>query len=187
MEVQFNRSSAKGTIVTGPITIIGSTFGLLFSGYLITKFKPSPKYLFFWNVIIGLISMSGKIAYSNLGCDGENTLMLNDSMRSCNENCFCDGISYSPVCDLQTKETYFSPCHSGCTKFDKTLNVYTDCECTKSSLIDSSVNSTFERLLKPGACFNECDNEYYAYTFISMFISFFSSTAIIGNVLVNLR
>lgn len=136
MEVQFNRSSASGSIFTGPVTIMGMVIGLLTSGYVITKLKPPPKYLFFWNVVVGLVSMCGSMAYSSLGCEGGNLLMLNGSLQSFDSGCFCDGISYSPVCDLITKKTYFSPCHAGCKEFDKDLNIYKSC-----ALIESPVNN----------------------------------------------
>lgn len=132
MEVQFNRTSAGGSILTGPITILGMTVGLLLSGYSITKYKPGPKYLFFWNVILGIMSMCTQIFYTQIGCDGSNSLLVNDSVVSCNVNCNCDGISYSPVCDRLTNTTYFSPCHAGCRTFDEQAKIYRDCTCTNS-------------------------------------------------------
>lgn len=132
MEVQFNRSSHGGTILTGPATILGMTVGLLTSGYVITKFKPAPRYLFFWNVLIGLLLSLTQVFYTQIGCDGGNQLLLNGSVISCNPNCNCDGISYSPVCDRSTGMTYFSPCHAGCKTFNEKEKVYTNCTCTTS-------------------------------------------------------
>lgn len=139
MEVQFNRSSHGGTIFTGPIKILGVTFGLLASGYVIKRFKPAPKYLFSWNVIIGLTACFAQIFYTQIGCEGGNQLIVNGSAISCNSNCNCDGVSYTPVCDRTINTTYFSPCHAGCKTFDKEAMVYKDCACTMSttSQIDS--------------------------------------------------
>lgn len=106
------------------------TIGLLTSGYVITKYRPPPKYLFFWNTILGLMSMSTQIFYTQIGCDGGNSLLLNGSIISCNTNCNCDGISYTPVCDRFTNTTYFSPCHAGCRAYDEKENVYRDCTCS---------------------------------------------------------
>lgn len=103
--------------------------GLLTSGYVITKYKPPPKYLFFWNVVIGIISMCAAISYTQLGCESNNSLLLNGTIVSCNSNCVCDGISYSPVCDRSTGTTYFSPCHAGCRTYNETEKVYKDCSC----------------------------------------------------------
>lgn len=131
MEVQFNRSSQGGTILTGPITILGMTVGLLTSGYVITKYKPPPKYLFFWNVIIGLMLSFTQVFYTQIGCNGDgHQLMVNGSVISCNSDCNCDGIAYSPVCDRSTNITYFSPCHAGCKTFDEKEKIYKNCTCS---------------------------------------------------------
>lgn len=130
MEVQFNTSSHGGSIITGPITILGMTIGLLTSGYVITKYRPPPKYLFFWNAVLGVMAMSTQIFYTQIGCDGGNSLLMNGSIISCNSNCNCDGISYSPVCDRSTNTTYFSPCHAGCKTYDEKENIFRDCTCS---------------------------------------------------------
>lgn len=145
MEVQFNRTSAGGSIFTGPITIIGMTVGLLTSGYMITKFKPPPKYLFFWNVVIGLISMCAALSYTQLGCERNNSVIVNGSIVSCNSNCACDGITYSPVCDRSTATTFYSPCHAGCRHYDEARKLYTNCSCNALSTT-GSVSSLLGRL-----------------------------------------
>lgn len=132
MEVQFNKTSAGGSIFTGPITILGMAIGLLACGYFITKYKPPPKYLFFWNVVIGLISMCAALSYTQLGCGSNSNLLVNGSIVTCNSNCNCDGVTYSPVCDRLTYTTYYSPCHAGCKTFDEKKNIYTDCTCNEA-------------------------------------------------------
>lgn len=129
MEVQFNISSQGGSILTGPTTIFGIAVGLMSSGYFISKYKPAPRYLFFWNVIIGLLSASSQVLYTQIGCGGDSSSVINGTIFSCNANCNCEGISYSPVCDRSTGITYFSPCHAGCSTFDKSNDVYTNCSC----------------------------------------------------------
>lgn len=89
MEVQFNRSSHGGSMFTGPITILGVTIGFLSSGYLITKYKPPPKYLFLWNVAVGVLSVSVQVFYTQLGCGGDKSSMLSETMTSCDANCNC--------------------------------------------------------------------------------------------------
>lgn len=158
MEVQFKRSSQGGTIISGPISIMGMVIGLLISGYYISKRKPVPKYLFLWNVFINLISMCGSLTYANLGCDDGNTLMLKGSIRSCNDNCFCDTISYSPVCDNVTQETFFSPCHAGCMDYDVENKVYTNCFCTESPRINDIRLISTTSYIPPIIIINNNDN-----------------------------
>lgn len=46
--------------------------GFLISGYVISKKKPSPNKLLFWNVIVGLTYMLGQLSYLFLTCpDGK--------------------------------------------------------------------------------------------------------------------
>lgn len=70
MEVQFHKSAADATIITGPITILGVIIGLLTSGYVISKLKPSPSKVLMWNVIVGLGYMAGQISNLYFTCPG---------------------------------------------------------------------------------------------------------------------
>lgn len=70
MEVQFHRSAADASIITGPVMIFGVVIGLLASGYVITKLKPSPSKLLMWNVIVGIGFMAGQVINLYLTCPG---------------------------------------------------------------------------------------------------------------------
>lgn len=70
LEVQFHKSAADATIVTGPITILGVVIGLLASGYVISKLKPSPSKVLMWNVIVGFGYMAGQISNLYWTCPG---------------------------------------------------------------------------------------------------------------------
>lgn len=133
MEVQFNQTSASGSILTGPATILGMVIGFLASGYYITKYKPPPKYLFFWNVIIGVLSIFASLSYTQIGCGSNDTFIVNGSFTSCSSDCFCEGVAFSPVCDASTSTTYYSPCHAGCKAFDEQRKLYTNCTCSQST------------------------------------------------------
>lgn len=50
-------------------------------------------------------------------------------------NCKCDSITYTPICDIQTNITHFSPCHAGCKSFDAKQNIYNDCSCTRDKAV----------------------------------------------------
>lgn len=132
MEVQFNKNSSDATIVTGPVTIVGMVAGFLLSGFIISKYRPSPRKLFFWNVIVGVVYMMGQGTYITLTCD--NNSLLNEFgalnlTASCNSNCFCDSVQYSPVCHEASGTTYFSPCHAGCGDWNETTKTYHNCKC----------------------------------------------------------
>lgn len=52
----------------GPTMLVGMVGGFLISGYLITKYKPGPKYLLGWNVVVGLIFIIGQVIFMELDC-----------------------------------------------------------------------------------------------------------------------
>lgn len=145
LEVQFHKSAADATIITGPFMIVGVVTGLLLSGYIISKKKPSPSKLLFWNVIVGVIFMFGQVSYLFFTCpDGDTPLaMLNGKLNldsSCNSGCHCDGIPYTPVCNEETGNTYFSACHAGCNDYSKTEKYYSECQCILKEQRSSTIS-----------------------------------------------
>lgn len=150
MEVIFNKNSSNATIVTGPVTIMGMVTGFLVSGRVITKYKPGPSKLFFWNVIVGFASVLGQISYIFLSCNHNNMLTEIGTLNltaECNVNCSCDAAPYSPICHEATGTTYFSPCHAGCVEWDDNSKTYGNCGCAaepiKNSLPDWMVKSRY--------------------------------------------
>uniref|UniRef100_A0A182PDY0 Solute carrier organic anion transporter family member n=1 Tax=Anopheles epiroticus TaxID=199890 RepID=A0A182PDY0_9DIPT len=132
IEVQFHKSTANATVITGPITLFGMVAGFLISGIIISKKKPSPKKLLFWNVIVGAGYMAGQISYLFLTCpDGTMPLVKGrlNLTTDCNSHCHCDGIPYSPICQEDTGITFFSACHAGCDKWHTAEKYYDNCSC----------------------------------------------------------
>lgn len=68
MEVQFHKSAQSATIIVGPVSIIGMVIGLIGSGLVISKKKPSPSKVLMWNVIVGVIYIFGQISYMFMYC-----------------------------------------------------------------------------------------------------------------------
>ncbi|XP_052896368.1 solute carrier organic anion transporter family member 74D [Anopheles moucheti] len=132
IEVQFHKSTANATVITGPITLFGMVAGFLISGIVISKKKPSPKKLLFWNVIVGAGYIAGQISYLFLTCpDGTMPLVKGrlNLTTDCNSHCHCDGIPYSPICQEDTGITFFSACHAGCDRWHMAEKYYDSCSC----------------------------------------------------------
>lgn len=195
----------------------GVVCGFLISGYVITKFKPPPNYLYMWNIFISTIALCATLFYSFLGCDSNNFHLINGTLQASDLSCHCDDISFTPICNIQTNETYFSPCHAGCKAFDAKQNQYTDCWCArdkamsmgssvatdKNSHLDkiwplngSSLAANYDRrdkdvhispIYAPGACENDCDHDFMVFSFVGLFVSLLTSTGKIGSILVDLR
>lgn len=147
IEVQFNSNSSDATMFTGPITILGMTVGFLVSGYVISKYKPSPRKLFSWNIIVGLFFVAGQFSYMHLTCDGTNSLTVNETWTvptECNAHCKCDNVPYSPVCHVGTRQTFFSACHAGCQKYNEKKKAYSSCSCGSDGSFED-----FKRTVEP--------------------------------------
>lgn len=68
IEVQYNRPAVTSTIIAGPAILIGMIAGFLGSGWYISKKKPVPRRLLFWNIIVGIMYLIGEASYVFLGC-----------------------------------------------------------------------------------------------------------------------
>lgn len=69
-------------MVTGTVALAFSALGVLISGFVISKFKPSARYMAAWNVLVGLLSVAGCIAYAFIGCPGnEQSMIVNIPVR----------------------------------------------------------------------------------------------------------
>nr|XP_014103547.1 solute carrier organic anion transporter family member 74D-like [Bactrocera oleae] len=138
IEVQYRQSASTSSIVTGTVALAFSALGVLISGFVISKFKPSARYMAAWNVLVGLLSVVGCIAYAFIGCPGnEQSMIVNipasgpNSVVTCNSACYCDYVPFSPVCG-ENNMTYISPCHAGCRRAiidDSGSKTFTDCGC----------------------------------------------------------
>lgn len=157
MEVQFNRSKADALIVTGPAKITGIMIGLLASGFIISKYKPKPRKLFMWNIIVGISYVFGQTSYMFLACENGEFPIVNGRLNlanMCNTNCSCDSVTYSPICDRTMGVTYFSACHAGCDEYDENKKLYRNCKCA-----EYRDNSKIGNLLASSDIFNcsTCD------------------------------
>lgn len=215
LEVQYNTSAAGGTVIAGPISLVGMVLGFLFSGLIIGKFKPGPRPLLAWNVFVGICFVAGQILFIFLGCSDIGvkgidleTMHMNLTFN-CNADCNCDGVKYSPVCHEPSKTTFFSACHAGCRTIisDKEFG---NCSClplsdslysrdqftysTDSKLLvqdqsiylDDPQMIVFEKV-KAGPCTQDCSRPYLLFMVLTCIIQTLACSGKIGNVLVNYR
>ncbi|KAH8413464.1 hypothetical protein KR009_011422 [Drosophila setifemur] len=152
MEVQFHKNSQSATIIVGPFSILGMVVGLIGSGLVLSKKKPHVSKVLMWNVIVGFIYMMGNLSYAFLYCpDSFSTTHVGELnlTRSCNTNCSCEGISYTPVCHEPTDTTFFSACHAGCRGYDPKTKMYEDCSCLANGAATPTATQRLMSLLQP--------------------------------------
>ena len=215
LEVQYSLSAAGGTVIAGPISLVGMVLGFLFSGLIISKFKPGPRPLLAWNVFVGICFVAGQILFIFLGCSHIGIMGLDlETMQmnltfNCNADCTCDGVKYSPVCHEASKTTFFSACHAGCRTIisDKEFG---NCSClplsdsanfkdhfaynadSKSFMQGQSIYLNDPQMLsfdkvKAGPCTNDCSRPYLLFMILTCIIQTLACSGKIGNVLVNYR
>ncbi|XP_071633694.1 solute carrier organic anion transporter family member 74D isoform X2 [Temnothorax longispinosus] len=217
LEIQYSTSAAGGTVITGPISLVGIVLGFLLSGLVISKFKPGPRPLLAWNVLVGIIFVVGQILYIFLGCTNSGirgidlkTMEMNLT-ADCNADCNCAGVKYSPVCHEASMTTFFSACHAGCRTIldDKQFG---NCSCltlNEPSRIgghfdyfsssrafiseqqmrppDSQALPPISDTVKAGPCASDCKRPYLLFVLLNCVINTLGCSGKIGNVLVNYR
>lgn len=78
IETQYKQSASTSSLVTGTVALVFSAVGVLISGVVISRYKPRARYMAAWNVMVGLLSVSGMIGYAFLGCSAsENSVIVN--------------------------------------------------------------------------------------------------------------
>ncbi|XP_017886608.1 solute carrier organic anion transporter family member 4C1 isoform X1 [Ceratina calcarata] len=198
LEVQFSTSAASGTVIAGPVSLLGMISAFLISGVIISKFKPGPRPLLAWNVFVGICFVAGQLLFIFLGCSDDvgikglniDTMQMNLTF-SCNVDCNCDGIKYSPVCHVASKTTFFSACHAGCRTIinDKEFG---NCSCIPLSGTENSHDQWNDShmnfdTVSAGPCTNDCSRPHLLFVVLFCLIQTLACSGKIGNVLVNYR
>ncbi|XP_050421876.1 solute carrier organic anion transporter family member 74D-like [Adelges cooleyi] len=185
LETQFRQSASESNFVSGTVGVISSGAGIAVSGIIITKFKPSPRKLALWNVVVEFLEAIGFFMYAFIGCpaddihghwNADNTWNVT---MSCNSDCNCSpSMDYNPICSYDKLTTFYSPCHAGCSQVD-TINGtkwYGGCECIEG------LGTAFE-----GLCPIDCGNNFIIFLFIMAGTRFLSSTGRAGNTIIQIR
>ncbi|GBL94497.1 Solute carrier organic anion transporter family member 5A1 [Araneus ventricosus] len=190
MEMQFKQSASKASLYSGPAGLVGMQLGILFGGIAIRKFKPRPRVMTGGIIIAESFSFIALILCMIITCPvpemtGTSSITQPDFnlQNECNQDCLCTTKVYTPVCGPDGLSTYFSPCHAGCTGYNKTggKEYFTDCKCVHNvsgAIITGDASKSY--------CGFECQ---WLITFIVVLSlgKLVSSTARVANALVTLR
>lgn len=145
-----------------------------------------------WHVICGVLCVAGMISYAFMGCaESEKTLgFRRDAKSSCDADCNCDFVRYSPVCG-DDGITYTSACHAGCVVSAKknSSKAFGECSCIEESFEESiSVFSIAKtNSASRGPCEVDCKKELYIFLAVMCFLKFIGATGRTSNFLVSIR
>ncbi|XP_039275569.1 solute carrier organic anion transporter family member 74D [Nilaparvata lugens] len=209
IETMYKQSASFASLITGTVGLVFSAIGILVSGVVITRLKPSARCMAAWNVLVGVISILGITSYVFLGCpanDNHLDILANGELElamPCNADCHCDYVKYSPVC-APNHRTYISPCHAGCrdkTRLKNDTKMYTNCSCVPLHQEDNfMLTSSYGNYssAKPesasmfgsvvaGPCPIDCSTQFYMFLAVCCIIKFSSATGRVSNFLVSVR
>ncbi|CAH1248317.1 SLCO3A1 [Branchiostoma lanceolatum] len=155
MEVQFGIPKSRANLLVAPVVLPTMIVGFLVSGYIIKRFKLSPRQCVYMSITCTAVSSLGFVGMFFFTCPvppmagvtipyGYSPYMPNapslsaedfNLLSPCNTECSCSTEKYSPVCGSDGV-TYFSGCHAGCTVKQSfthpmgfTLANYSNCAC----------------------------------------------------------
>lgn len=74
-----NIPTVSRSIATGTFGFAFSALGILLAGVVISRFKPSARSMVSWNVLVGLVTVTGMLSYSLLGCPLDRSSMAFDN------------------------------------------------------------------------------------------------------------
>lgn len=120
------------TMATGTVALGFSAIGIVLSGYILSKFKPSARLIAASNTLVDFLTVAGIICYIFIGCKGVDQLKsITTTGVGCSASCHCEYVHYAPICS-PNNVTFISACHAGCTGTSKDPfghTLYTGCEC----------------------------------------------------------
>lgn len=185
IETLYRQTSSASALYTGTFALLSSAAGILVAGWVITKYKPRARYLSFWNVIVGLLSVLSVVSFSFMGCDeSKNAVTIDYDMNpSCNAECHCDFVKYSPVCGADGS-TYISACHAGCTSISVKNGTKTFGEC---SCIEAVIHHEFKQTAQTGPCQIDCKTKLIIFLVVMCIMKFIGASGRASNFLVGIR
>jgi sodium-independent organic anion transporter len=183
LEVQYRVTSSVASFVGGGVGIAGAVIGTISGTVIIFFLKSTGKRAAFVVFLTSLISTLFAVGFlfscpnavvvgpQNNGSVGFISTIEPVGNLSCSQHCGCTTNIYTPVCDVVSGYTYFSPCHAGCPNTTEG-DIYTNCTCA-SITGDGGYSPVIE-----GKCDNGCT--YFAATIILLLL--FLASAFMGEV-----
>ncbi|XP_030386446.1 solute carrier organic anion transporter family member 74D isoform X2 [Scaptodrosophila lebanonensis] len=193
IEMQYRKSAATASLATGSVALAFSAAGVLISGFVISKYKPSARALAAWNGTVDFLTVAGILCYVFIGCEGSDRMALLSatSNTNCSTHCHCENVRYTPICG-GNNITYLSACHAGCTEHYKDEligSIYKGCDCM-AVLEEPSISNGHSLQFQTGvegACPVDCSSQFISFLVVMCFLKFVGASGRSSNVLLSLR
>ncbi|XP_036335831.1 solute carrier organic anion transporter family member 74D-like [Rhagoletis pomonella] len=192
LETQFRVTTYDANMIAAFCGILVMGIGIVISGLVILKLKPSARSVAAWIAFTALFYSAGMVILMFVGCSmndfaGYKTGTSNNSAmieEACDLNCSCDKENFAPICGVDGR-IYISTCHAGCESSSMRESdsrvVFSNCTCIPDSLGNPEPYQAVN-----GYCDSNCKNFVF---FILIFVVcvFMHSTSEVGSMLLVMR
>ncbi len=119
IEYQFRKRGSQSSVLAGTVGTVSKAIGILSSGFLVARFRPSARFLSGYNFILGFAYFAFLMVFTFLGCPTSNVYgRVNDGAvnitGACNLACDCPQARLQPICSKDGVTNFYSPCQAGC-------------------------------------------------------------------------
>ncbi|XP_066454199.1 solute carrier organic anion transporter family member 2A1 [Eleutherodactylus coqui] len=150
LEKQYGTSTTNANLLIGAVNLPAAALGMLIGGIIMKKFCFSAKAIPRFSLTVLVTSVLLCVPLFFMGCPTQKLEVFSSSPNmACIQQCSCPEHAFHPVCGSDGVE-YLSPCHAGCSAFNTSSLVYTNCSCTG----DISLGGTAQS----GSCLVSCAN-----------------------------
>ncbi|CAI5454157.1 unnamed protein product [Caenorhabditis angaria] len=159
LETLFGYSSGMSSAITGALVVPIGVFGSLVGGYISkhfkNRFRPSMYSVIGFTILAALFSGCLLIKCEQIdlvGVNYDNQKLTEFGVSGqCNTDCHCNH-AFNPVCATDSKLSFLSPCHAGCSDSPSVkigATNWTSCACS------SNKNGLLQKGFCPVGCFWE--------------------------------
>ncbi|XP_065358800.1 solute carrier organic anion transporter family member 74D [Calliphora vicina] len=196
LETQFRLAPYDANMVAAFCGILVMGIGIVVSGLVIFKFKPTARAVAAWIALTALVYSAGMVILMFVGCNMYDFAGYKPATSTspaviepvCNAvlNCTCDKEQFAPICGVNGK-IYISSCHAGCwdsgIRKEDNHTVFSQCSCIPD-LSEGNEKYPYEAI--SGYCDSNCKN-FIVFIIIFAICVFMHSTSEVGSMLLVMR
>ncbi|XP_050077002.1 solute carrier organic anion transporter family member 4C1 [Anopheles maculipalpis] len=178
-------------LITNLIRPFAAAMGVIVAALVIASANPSARKLAGWNIFVGILATGLFIAYIFISCGEEQIAGAYRGRKLikpfCASNCVCaENVPFTPVCPIDSRFTYFSPCHAGCQDREEinSIVIYRNCSCgvDVDIVLDNGGDAT------EGACgIDDCQPYWIVFQVLTVIVAMLLASGLTGKVIISLR
>ncbi|XP_053665106.1 solute carrier organic anion transporter family member 4C1 [Anopheles marshallii] len=178
-------------LITNLIRPFAAAVGVIVAALVIASANPSARKLAGWNIVVGVLATGLFIANIFISCGEEQIAGAYRGRKLikpfCASNCVCEeNVPFTPVCPIDSRFTYFSPCHAGCQDREEinSIVIYRNCSCgvDVDIVLENSGDAT------EGACgIDDCQPYWIVFQVLTVIVAMLLASGLTGKVIISLR